>query len=254
MFLDFWKAGLAYRKEAWVNWDPVDNTVLANEQVIEGKGWRTGAPVERRKLTQWNLRITHFADELLERLDTLDRWPEKVRLMQANWIGKSRGARVFWQLTDASGAAPSDKDWGKLEIFTTRPDTLFGASFVALSTDHPLVAELAEKDPGLQRFIAECRKTGTAAAEIETAEKIGYKLPLLARHPLDAGQDHAGLCRQLRADGIRHRRDLRLPRPRRARPRVRDQVRPADHAGGDARGRRPPRASASPTSRSSRTA
>ena len=104
MFLDFWKAGLAYRKEAWVNWDPVDNTVLANEQVIEGKGWRTGAPVERRKLTQWNLKITHFADELLERLDTLDRWPEKVRLMQANWIGKSRGARVFWQLTDASGA------------------------------------------------------------------------------------------------------------------------------------------------------
>ena len=98
MFLDFWKAGLAYRKEAWVNWDPVDNTVLANEQVIEGKGWRTGAPVERRKLTQWNLKITHFADELLERLDTLDRWPEKVRLMQANWIGKSRGARVFWQL------------------------------------------------------------------------------------------------------------------------------------------------------------
>ena len=183
MFLDFWKAGLAYRKEAWVNWDPVDNTVLANEQVIEGKGWRTGAPVERRKLTQWNLKITQFADELLERLDTLERWPEKVRLMQANWIGKSRGARVFWQLTDASGA-----DRGKLEIFTTRPDTLYGASFAALSPEHPLVTELAEKDPGLQRFVAECRKTGTAAAEIETAEKIGYKLPLLARHPLMPGK------------------------------------------------------------------
>ncbi|SEO96051.1 leucyl-tRNA synthetase [Rhodospirillales bacterium URHD0017] len=182
MFLDFWKAGLAYRKEAWVNWDPVDNTVLANEQVIEGKGWRTGAPVERRKLTQWNLKITHFADELLERLDTLHRWPDKVRLMQANWIGKSRGAQVLWQLTDASGA-----DRGKLEIFTTRPDTLYGASFAALSAEHPLVAELADKDPGLQRFIAECRKTGTAAAEIETAEKIGYKLPLLARHPLIPG-------------------------------------------------------------------
>ncbi len=179
MFLDFWKAGLAYRKEAWVNWDPVDNTVLANEQVIEGKGWRTGAPVERRKLTQWNLKITHFADELLERLNTLDRWPEKVRLMQANWIGKSRGARVFWQLTDASGA-----DRGKLEIFTTRPDTLFGASFMALSAEHPIVAEAATKDPGLQHFVAECRKTGTAAAELETAEKQGYKLPLLARHPL----------------------------------------------------------------------
>ena len=183
MFLDFWKAGLAYRKEAWVNWDPVDNTVLANEQVIEGKGWRTGAPVERRKLTQWNLKITQFADELLERLDTLDRWPEKVRLMQANWIGKSRGARVLWQLTDASGA-----DHGKLEIFTTRPDTLYGASFAALSAEHPLVAALADKDPGLQRFIAECRKTGTATAEIETAEKIGYKLPLLARHPLMPGK------------------------------------------------------------------
>ena len=188
MFLDFWRAGLAYRKEAWVNWDPVDNTVLANEQVIEGKGWRTGAPVERRKLTQWNLKITHFADEMLERLDTLKRWPEKVRLMQANWIGKSRGARVFWQLTDASGAAPSKKNWGKLEIFTTRPDTLYGASFAALSPEHPIVAELAASDPGLKRFVAECRKTGTAAAEIETAEKIGYKLPLLAKHPLIEGK------------------------------------------------------------------
>jgi len=183
MFLDFWKAGLAYRKEAWVNWDPVDNTVLANEQVIDGKGWRTGAPVERRKLTQWNLKITHFADELLERLDTLDRWPEKVRLMQANWIGKSRGARVFWQLTDASGA-----DRGRLEIFTTRPDTLYGASFAALSAEHPIVTELAEKDAGLQDFVAECRKTGTAAAEVETAEKIGRKLPLLAKHPLMPGK------------------------------------------------------------------
>jgi leucyl-tRNA synthetase len=183
MFLDFWKSGLAYRKEAWVNWDPVDNTVLANEQVIEGKGWRTGAPVERRKLTQWNLKITHFADELLERLDTLNRWPEKVRLMQANWIGKSRGARVFWQLTDAAGT-----DRGKLEIFTTRPDTLFGASFAALSPEHPLVTELAEQDPGLQRFVTECRKTGTAAADLETAEKMGYKLPLLAKHPLMPGR------------------------------------------------------------------
>ena len=183
MFLDFWKAGLAYRKEAWVNWDPVDNTVLANEQVIEGKGWRTGAPVERRKLTQWNLKITHFADELLSRLDTLERWPEKVRLMQANWIGKSRGARVFWKLTDTSG-----KDHGKLEIFTTRPDTLYGASFMALSAEHPLVAGLAADDPGLQRFVAECRKTGTAAAEVETAEKQGYKLPLLAQHPLMPGK------------------------------------------------------------------
>jgi len=183
MFLDFWKAGLAYRSEAWVNWDPVDNTVLANEQVIEGRGWRTGAVVERRKLTQWNLRMTAFTDELLGRLDTLDRWPEKVRLMQANWIGKSRGARVFWALTDSAGA-----DRGKLEIFTTRPDTLFGASFMALSIDHPITAGLAQEDPGLQHFVEECRKTGTAAAEIETAEKQGYRLPLLARHPLVPGK------------------------------------------------------------------
>ncbi|MDB5486382.1 MAG: leuS, partial [Reyranella sp.] len=132
---------------------------------------------------QWNLKITHFADELLSRLDTLDRWPEKVRLMQANWIGKSRGARVFWQLTDASGA-----DRGKLEIYTTRPDTLFGASFMALSAEHPLVQGLAATDPGLQHFVAECRKTGTAAAEVETAEKQGYKLPLLAKHPLIPGK------------------------------------------------------------------
>jgi leucyl-tRNA synthetase len=183
MFLDFWKAGLAYRSEAWVNWDPVDNTVLANEQVIEGKGWRTGATVERRKLTQWNLKMTAFTEELLERLDTLDRWPEKVRLMQANWIGRSRGARVFWQLTDSAGA-----DRGRLEIFTTRPDTLYGASFTALSVDHPVVSDLAASDPGLQRFVGECRKTGTAAAEIETAEKQGYKLPLLAHHPLIPGR------------------------------------------------------------------
>ncbi|HYC66000.1 MAG TPA: leucine--tRNA ligase, partial [Reyranellaceae bacterium] len=132
---------------------------------------------------QWNLKITHFADELLERLNTLDRWPEKVRLMQANWIGKSRGARVFWELTDPSGA-----NRGKLEIFTTRPDTLYGASFAALSAEHPIVAELAAKDPALQSFVAECRKTGTAAAEVETAEKIGHSLPLLAKHPLMPGK------------------------------------------------------------------
>ena len=183
MFLDFWKAGLAYRSEAWVNWDPVDNTVLANEQVIEGKGWRTGATVERRKLTQWNLRMTRYTEELLGRLDTLARWPEKVRLMQANWIGKSRGARVVWDLVDASGA-----DCGQLEIFTTRPDTLFGASFMAVSVDHPVTAAWAEREPGLQAFVAESRRTGTAAAEVETAEKHGYKLPILARHPLIPGK------------------------------------------------------------------
>ena len=208
MFLDFWKAGLAYRKEAWVNWDPVDNTVLANEQVIEGKGWRTGAPVERRKLTQWNLKITQFADELLERLDTLDRWPEKVRLMQANWIGKSRGARVFWQLTDASGA----EDRGKLEIFTTRPDTLYGASFAALSAEHPLVAELADKDPGpaaLRRRMPQDRHRRRPRSRPPRRSATSCRCSPGIR--LMPGKTAAGLCRQLRADGIRHRRDLRLP-------------------------------------------
>src|SRR5262245_43152492 len=170
LFLDFWKAGLAYRAEAWVNWDPVDNTVLANEQVIDGKGWRTGATVERRKLAQWNLKITHFADELLERLDSMERWPEKVRLMQANWIGKSEGARVFFELTGPGVTAGET-----LEIFTTRPDTLFGASFMAVSPDHPLATRLAQNDAALADFIAECRRTGTSAAEIETAEKKGYR-------------------------------------------------------------------------------
>ncbi|MBV9835995.1 MAG: leucine--tRNA ligase [Alphaproteobacteria bacterium] len=183
MFLDFWQAGLAYRKESWVNWDPVDNTVLANEQVIDGKGWRTGATVERRKLAQWNLKITHFAEELLTRLETMPRWPEKVRLMQANWIGKSEGARVFFDLI-GEGAEPGEK----LEIFTTRPDTLFGASFMAISPDHPLAARLARGDAALSAFIAECRQTGTSAAEIETAEKKGYRTKLSVKHIVKDGE------------------------------------------------------------------
>jgi len=183
MFLDFWQAGLAYRKEAWVNWDPVDNTVLANEQVIDGKGWRTGATVERRKLSQWNLKITHYAEELLSRLESMPRWPEKVRLMQANWIGRSEGARVFFALT-GEGAEPGET----LEIFTTRPDTLFGASFMAISPDHPLAARLAKDDAALAAFIAECRKTGTSAAEIETAEKKGYRTRLSVKHIVKDGE------------------------------------------------------------------
>jgi len=177
LFLDFYKAGFVYRSEADVNWDPVDMTVLANEQVIDGRGWRSGAIVERRKLSQWFFKITQFADELLAGLDGLDRWPEKVRLMQKNWIGKSEGLR--FQFTLSSGE--------KLDVFTTRPDTLFGASFVALSPDHPLTQELAKKDPKLEAFIAECRKTGTAEAEIEKAEKLGYDTGLTATHPFDDG-------------------------------------------------------------------
>jgi leucyl-tRNA synthetase len=183
LFLDFWKAGLAYRKEGWVNWDPVDNTVLANEQVIDGKGWRTGAPVERRQLAQWHFRTTAYVEELLERLPTMDRWPEKVRLMQEKWIGRSQGARVYF---DLAGRAAGDSE--RLEIFTTRPDTLFGASFMALSVDHPVVARLAAGDAKLAAFVAECRRTGTAAADLESAEKQGFRLPLDAAHPLVEGR------------------------------------------------------------------
>ena len=177
MFIDFVKAGLAYKRESWVNWDPVENTVLANEQVIDGRGWRSDAPVERRKLAQWFLKITHYADDLLGALKSLDRWPDRVRLMQENWIGRSTGARVFFPL-----AGREDK----LEVFTTRPDTLFGASFCALSPDHPLAAEVAGSDPKAQAFIEECRRLGTSEAAIEKAEKLGYDTGLKVRHPLDA--------------------------------------------------------------------
>ena len=175
LFLDFYKAGFVYRSEADVNWDPVDMTVLANEQVIDGRGWRSGAVVERRKLSQWFFKITAFAEELLTGLDTLDRWPEKVRTMQKNWIGRSEGLRFQFALSNGE----------KLDVFTTRPDTLFGASFVALSPDHPLAQELAAKDKSLEDFIAECRKTGTAEAEIEKAEKLGFDTGLTAAHPFD---------------------------------------------------------------------
>jgi len=179
LFLDFYEAGLVYRAEADVNWDPVDHTVLANEQVIEGKGWRSGAPVERRKLAQWFLRITDYADDLLASLDHLERWPEKVRLMQKNWIGRSEGLRVFFDLK----GAPAGHE--RLEVFSTRPDTLFGASFLALSPDHPLTEQLAKTDAALARFVAECRRLGTAEEAIEKAEKIGYDTKIAAAHPFD---------------------------------------------------------------------
>ena len=180
LFLDFYNAGLVYRAEADVNWDPVDNTVLANEQVIEGRGWRSGAIVERRKLSQWFFKITEFADDLLRGLDGLERWPEKVRLMQQNWIGRSEGLRLTFQIS--WGSPP----WSAtLDVFTTRPDTLFGASFLAISPDHPLAEGLATTDPSLADFIEQCRHVGTSEAAIETAEKMGYETGLLARHPFD---------------------------------------------------------------------
>ncbi|WP_321336780.1 leucine--tRNA ligase [uncultured Cohaesibacter sp.] len=180
LFLDFVEKGLAYRKNAKVNWDPVDQTVLANEQVIDGKGWRSGAEVEQRELTQWFFKITDFADDLLSEIDNLTRWPDKVRLMQRNWIGKSEGLQVRFQLSQEVHGH------GDVEIFTTRPDTLFGASFLGLSADHPLTKELAKDNPELTAFVEECHKMGTSAAELETAEKFGFDTGLKVIHPLDS--------------------------------------------------------------------
>ncbi len=183
LFLELMEGGLVTRRDAFVNWDPVDMTVLANEQVIDGCGWRSGAPVERRKLTQWFLKITDFAEELVADLAHLDGWPEKVRLMQENWIGKSQGLRFRFTISEPVAGVPAS-----FEVFTTRPDTLFGASFAAVAIDHPLAAGLAETTPSLASFIAECRVSGTAAAEVETAEKKGYDTGLSVVHPLDAAR------------------------------------------------------------------
>ena len=181
LFIEFYKAGLVYRAEADVNWDPVDQTVLANEQVIDGRGWRSGAVVEQRELTQWFFAITKFAQPLLEALDGLERWPEKVRLMQKNWIGRSEGLLVRFALDDKT--TPNGES--ELEIFTTRSDTLFGARFMALSPDHPLAQAAAKKNPALAAFIAECKRHGTAQEIIDKAEKFGFDTGMKAIHPFD---------------------------------------------------------------------
>ena len=181
MFLDFLKAGLVERKQSKVNWDPVDMTVLANEQVIDGRGWRSGAPVEQRELTQWFFKISNYSEDLLTALDKLDRWPEKVRLMQKNWIGRSEGLLVRFALDPKT--VPSGET--ELEIFTTRPDTLFGAKFMAIAPDHPLATAAAQKNPKLAAFIDECKHMGTAQAEIDTAEKLGFDTGIRAVHPFD---------------------------------------------------------------------
>ncbi len=177
-FLDLFQRGLVYRKESVVNWDPVDQTVLANEQVVDGRGWRSGAVVEKRKLNQWSMRITDYADQLTDDLQTLDRWPEKVRVMQENWIGRSKGLKFKFHFAD-----PARTDG--LEVYTTRPDTLFGASFVGIAADHPLAAEIAAKDPKAAAYIEECRKGAATQAEIDTAEKTGYDTGLRVKHPFD---------------------------------------------------------------------
>src|SRR6185436_20043365 len=169
------------RKQSKVNWDPVDMTVLANEQVIDGRGWRSGAPVEQRELTQWFFKISNYSEDLLTALDKLDRWPEKVRLMQKNWIGRSEGLLVRFALDPKT--VPGGET--ELEIFTTRPDTLFGARFMAIAPDHPLAQAAAKNNPKLAAFIDECKHMGTAQAEIDTAEKLGFDTGIRAVHPFD---------------------------------------------------------------------
>jgi leucyl-tRNA synthetase len=219
MFLAFWKKGLVYRKKQKVNWDPVDNTVLANEQVVDGKGWRSGAPVETRELEQWMFKVTAYAEDLLQAIGGLDKWPDKVRLMQSNWIGKSQGAKIWWDIASApaflpplagevargadggEAAAPPTVAFGdtspvngggkqgqrldSIEVYTTRPDTLFGASFLALAPDHPLTKAIAEHNPAVAKFIEECARLGTSEADIEKAEKFGVDLGLRVKHPFD---------------------------------------------------------------------
>ena len=199
LFLDFWKAGLVERKESWVNWDPVDGTVLANEQVIDGRGWRSGALVEKKKLSQWFLSITKFAPDLLEALGGLDRWPERVKLMQSNWIGRSEGARVRFRLVEpgrpddprpqAEGLnqAGAPQAYEEVEVFTTRPDTLFGMSFLAVAAEHLLAAAAAQRDPAAREFVAECRRMGTSEAAIEQAEKRGFDTGFRVAHPFLPG-------------------------------------------------------------------
>ncbi|PTM96062.1 leucine--tRNA ligase [Mycoplana dimorpha] len=181
LFLDFLEKGLVYRKQSKVNWDPVDNTVLANEQVIDGRGWRSGALVEQRELTQWFFKITDFSDDLLKALDELDQWPEKVRLMQKNWIGRSEGMLIRWEITERAGLT----DAGEVSVYTTRPDTLFGASFLAISADHPIARDAAAQNAAIAAFCDECRHAGTSLAALETAEKKGIDTGIRVRHPLD---------------------------------------------------------------------
>ena len=205
LLLDFWRAGLVERKESWVNWDPVDGTVLANEQVIDGRGWRSGALVEKKQLSQWFLSITKFAPDLLEALGGLDRWPERVKLMQSNWIGRSEGAKVRFKLAEAvSASRPDDPralpeglnqagapqaQINEVEVFTTRPDTLFGMSFLAVAAEHPLAAAAGARDAKAAEFIAECRRMGTSEAAIEQAEKRGFDTGFRVKHPF-TGQEY----------------------------------------------------------------
>jgi leucyl-tRNA synthetase len=181
LFLDMMEKGLVYRKQSKVNWDPVDQTVLANEQVIDGRGWRSGALVEQRELVQWFFKITDFSQDLLDELDNLDQWPEKVRLMQKNWIGRSEGMVIRWEINGSTAPAGETE----ITVYTTRPDTLFGASFLAIAADHPVAKAAAAQSPAIEAFAEECRRQGTSLAALETAEKKGIDTGIRVRHPLD---------------------------------------------------------------------
>lgn len=193
-FIEMFKKGLAYQKESWVNWDPVDQTVLANEQVIDGKGWRSGAVVEKKRLKHWCLRVTEYADKLLDNLEQLkgdgitSGWPEKVLTMQRNWIGRSEGALVKFELLDPQGVLPPELANEPLKVFTTRPETLFGASFCAIANDHPLAEACSRKDPALAKFIEECRESPVTESALSTAEKRGYDTGLKVRNPFNSEQ------------------------------------------------------------------
>ena len=208
LFLDFLKKGLAYRKSSKVNWDPVEHTVLANEQVIDGRGWRSGALVEQRELTQWFFKITKYGDDLLDSIETLDKWPERVRLMQANWIGRSEGLTMKFALEGAK----LPKKLSVLEIFTTRHDTIFGASFMAISPEHPLAQQMARGEQGAAGLHRGMPAHGHQRGGLGARGEAGLRHRAQGCPPVQAGRQAAGLRRQFHPDGLRHRRHLRLPR------------------------------------------
>ena len=223
LFLDFLAAGLVTRKKSKVNWDPVDHTVLANEQVIDGRGWRSGAVVEQRELTQWFFKITDFSDDLAGEPRPTRPVAGKSPADAAKLDRALRGPDdpLRHRSASRSGRFAGEPDASELEIYTTRPDTLFGAKFMAIAPDHPLAAAAARHNPELAAFIDECRKVGTSVAAIETAEKKGYDTGLRVTASVRSRMAAAGLCREFRSDGVRHRRDLRLPGARSARSRLR---------------------------------
>ncbi len=228
LFVRLFKKGLAYKKTGVVNWDPVDKTVLANEQVIDGRGWRTGAVVEKREIPMYFLRISAYAEELLSALDGMSGWPEQVKLMQKNWIGKSEGVRFGFPYE-------LDGEQKRLNVFTTRADTIMGVTFCAVAAEHPLAAHAAKDNPALATFIEECKQGAVMEAEMAQMEKKGMPTGLFG-HPPAFGRAGPGLGRQLRAHELRRRRGDGRAGARRARLRVRAEIRPADQARDPARG------------------